>query len=132
MAHPDLETAEAAEAGLVRLPEDRQRLYWDVIMSVLPELVRQAVEARMIKGYEYQSEFARRYYSQGLQEGREEGREEGLRRASLALVDARVPSLRGELERRLAGLSEARLEQLVIGLGQARDEDRVRAVLDRI
>jgi hypothetical protein len=127
MAHPELETAEAAEAGLADLPEDRQKLYWDVIMMSLPELVRRAMEARMIKGYEYQSDFARKYYSQGL----EKGRQEGLRHAILALVCARLPGLRDELERRLGGLSEARLEQLVVELGEVHDEDGVRAVLDR-
>jgi hypothetical protein len=127
MAHPELETAEAAEAGLAELPEDRQRLYWDVILSSLPELVRRALEARMIKGYEYQSEFARKYYSQGL----ERGREQGLRRALIAMVCARLPGLRDELERRLGELSEARLEQLIIELDKVHDEDGVRAVLDR-
>jgi hypothetical protein len=131
MAHRDLETVEAAKTGLAGLPEDRQRLYWDVIMSGLPELVRSAVEARMLKGYEYQSEFARKYYSQGRKEGREEGRVEGLRSAIIALVGARLPGVRDELERRLAGQTEARLEQLVIELGDVHDEDAVRAVLDR-
>jgi hypothetical protein len=127
MAHPDLETVEAAAEGLGGLPEDKQKLYWDVIMDCLPELVRKAVEARMIKGYEYQSDFARKYYSQGL----EKGRQEGLRHAILALVCARLPGLRDELERRLGGLSEARLEQLIGELGGVNDEDGVRAVLDR-
>jgi hypothetical protein len=135
MAHPELETAEAAEAGLAGLPEDKQKLYWDVILSCLPALVRRALEARMIKGYEYQSDFARKYYSQGLKqgrdEGREEGREEGLRHAIMALVCARLPGLREELERRLDGLPGVRLEQLITELDPVRDEDGVRAVLDR-
>ena len=101
MAHADLETAEAAQAALAGLPEDKQKLYWDVILSRLPELVRCILEARMIdlKNYEYQSDFARKYYGQG----REEGREEGLRRAVIALVCARLPELRGEIEGRLGG-----------------------------
>jgi len=127
MAHPELETAEAAEAGLAVLPGDKQKLYWDVIMSSLPALVRQAMEARMIKGYEYQSDFASRYVAQG----REEGRAEGLRDAILALVGARLPGLRNEVEHRLAGVSRARLEQLVSELAEVHDEDGVRAVLDR-
>jgi flagellar biosynthesis/type III secretory pathway protein FliH len=131
MAHPELETVEAAEAGLAELSEDQQKLYWDVILSHLPELVRQAVEARMIKGYEYQSDFARKYYSQGLKEGREEGRGEGLRNAVVALVCGRLPGLREELENRLRGLPEARLVQLITELDQVHDEAGVRAVLDR-
>ncbi|HWO23937.1 MAG TPA: hypothetical protein VNO30_34580 [Kofleriaceae bacterium] len=131
LAHRDLATVEAAKSGLAGLPEDKQRLYWDVITAGLPELVRSALEARMLKGYEYQSDFARKYYSQGRTEGRKEGREEGLRQAIIALVGARLPGIRDELERRLAGQSEARLEQLVSELGDVRDEDAVRAVLDR-
>ncbi len=131
LAHRDLETALAAEAGLAGLPEDRQELYWDVIMSNLPALVRSALEARMQKGYRYQSEFARRYYSKGREEGREEGRGDGLRRAIVALVGARLPGIRDELAPRLDGQSAARLEQLLLELADASDEDAVRAVLDR-
>ncbi len=36
--------------------------------------------------YEYQSNFAREYYGQGLEEGREEGRQEGRERLQAAVV----------------------------------------------
>lgn len=45
MAHRDLETAAAARAVIPVLPEDLQKLYWDVSLSGLPELVRWALEA---------------------------------------------------------------------------------------
>jgi hypothetical protein len=122
IAHGDLAIAEAAEAGLDGLPEDRQRLYWDVILSSLPDALRQALEVRMLENYEYQSDFARKYYGQG--------RKEGLRRAVLELVGARRPELRDELEPRLQDRSEAELVKLVIELGTAHDEDMFRAVLD--
>ena len=130
VAHPELETAEAAQAGLAGLPEDRQKLYWDVILSRLPELVRRILEARMLdlKNYEYQSDFARKYYGQG----REEGREEGLRRAVIELVCARLPELRGELEGRLGGRTEEQLVQLITELGTAQGDDGIRAVLERL
>ena len=135
MAHPSLETADAAGAALPLLPEDKQKLYWDVILAGMPELVRQILEARMIKGYQYQSDFARKYIALGREEGREAGREEGradgIRSAILTLVCARLPALRAELERRLADLPEARLLQLLTDLGEVRDEDGVRLVLDR-
>ena len=105
----------------------------------------------MIKGYEYQSEFARTYYFRGMEKGREEGREagreegreagreagreegreEGLRRAIVALVCARLPELEGELEQRLRGQPEARLVEIVTELGKVSDADGVRAILDR-
>ena len=135
MANPDLEVVDAADAAIAGLPEDLRQLYWDVILSGLPALVRQVVEARMIKGYEYQSDFARKCVSQGREEGREEGREkgreEGLRRALVALVCGRLPGLREELESRLREHPAERLEQLITELDKAHDEDGVRAVLDR-
>ncbi len=132
MAHRDLETVVAADAGLAGLPKDKQKLYWDVIFSMLPASVRSALEARVLKGSEYQGDFARSCYSQGHQVGREKGREEGLRHAIVALVGARLPGIRDEVARRLHGIPEARLEQLLIETGTASDEDAVRAVLDRI
>ena len=135
MAHPELETAEAASAGLPGLPEERQKLYWDLILSCLPELARRALEARMIKGYEYQSEFARKYFGQGreqlLEQSREQGRLEGLRQALVEMVSARLPGMRDEIERRLSGLPEARLIEISRELGNANDEDAMRAVLER-
>src|SRR5262249_10476263 len=132
---------EAAHAALADLSEDNQKLYWDMILSGLPRLVRQVLEARM-KGHVYQSDFARKYYSEGLEEGlvkgreegreggREEGREDGLRRAIIALVCARLPELRDELERRLRGQPEARLVQIITDLGKVHDEGGVRGVID--
>jgi flagellar biosynthesis/type III secretory pathway protein FliH len=55
---------------------DQARLYLDVIMMALPPAIRQILEARM-QHYEYQSDFARKYYGQGREEGRQQGREEG-------------------------------------------------------
>jgi hypothetical protein len=142
MAHRDLETAVAAEAGLDGLPEDKQRLYWDVILLSLPDALRQVLEVRMLEGYEYQSDFARKYYGQGreeglkkgreegLEKGLEKGREEGLRHAVLALICARLPELRDELEARLQDRSEAELVQLITELGKAQDADGLRAALD--
>jgi hypothetical protein len=124
MAHRDRETAKAAQAALPGLPEDLQKLYWDVILSGLPPHIRQALEAHMIKGYVYQSDFARKYYFQG--------REEGLRQAILALVDRRLPGLRDELEPKLHGHSEAQLLELIAELDQVRDEAGVRAILERL
>ena len=135
MAHPELETAEAACAGLAGLPEDRQKLYWDLILASLPDLMGRALEARMIKGYEYQSEFARKYFGQGreqlLEQSREQGRLEGLRQALVEMVSARLPGMRDEIERRLSGLPEARLIEISRELGNANDEDAMRAVLER-
>jgi flagellar biosynthesis/type III secretory pathway protein FliH len=76
MAHPELEIAEVAVGAISQLPEDRRQLYLDVILMALPAAIRRILEARM-QGYEYQSDFARKYYGQGRKEGRQEGRKEG-------------------------------------------------------
>jgi hypothetical protein len=139
IARPEVAEAEAACAGLDMVSEEDQKLYWDVILAGLPAWARQALEARMIKGYEYQSDFAHKYYAQGLEQGLEkgleqgleQGREDGLRRAIIELVHARLPRFRGDLASGLRGQPEAALVQLLGKLAKARDKDAVRAVLDR-
>jgi predicted transposase YdaD len=80
----------------------------DVIMMALPVAIRQILEARM-QHYEYQSDFARKYYGQGVAEGlekgrqagreegrqagREEGRQDGLRAAVVALARTKLEAL---------------------------------------
>jgi len=99
MAHPELEIAEVAIDAIAQLPTDQARLYSDVILMALPAAIRQILEARM-QHYEYQSDFARKYYGQGRKEGRQEGhkkgrqkgrkegRQEGLRAAVVSAVAA--------------------------------------------
>ena len=143
LAHPEAEIAAAAIAGFDGLSEADQKLYWDVILNGLPALVRQALEARMIKGYQYQSDFARKYYWQGHDEGLSKGREEGLiqgheeareelRREIVALVSARLPGVRDELDGQLRDQPEAALVRIAVELARTTDEDGVRAALDRV
>jgi len=81
MAHGDHEqgaTIAAAVLPAIRgLDDVRARLYYDLVYNSLNEAARRALEA-MMKGYEYQSDFARKYVAQGRVEGRTEGRAEGL------------------------------------------------------
>src|SRR5882672_6067041 len=53
--------------GMVSLGLDaeRSRLYCDLVLHSLPEAARRALQAMDASKYEYQSEFARRYYGQG-------------------------------------------------------------------
>jgi hypothetical protein len=123
LAHRDLQAALLARAGLDTVSEDNKKLYWDVIIAALPALARRTLEARMIKGYEYQSDFARKYYSQG--------REEGLRSAIVEMVCARSPELRGELSSRLRDRPEAVLVRIMAALSKANKRER-KATLDRL
>ncbi len=53
------------------LDDERARFYYDRVYNSLNEAARRALEA-MMKGYEYQSDFARKYVAQGRDEGRAE------------------------------------------------------------
>jgi hypothetical protein len=80
MAHGDTEQGATIAAAVLpaiqELDEDRARLYYDLVYNSLNEAARRALEA-MMKGYEYQSDFAKKYVAQGRNEGRAEGRVEG-------------------------------------------------------
>jgi post-segregation antitoxin (ccd killing protein) len=67
------ETEQGANIAAAVLPviqgldDDRTRLYYDLVYNSLNEAARRALEALM-KGYEYQTDFARKYVAQGRTE----------------------------------------------------------------
>jgi hypothetical protein len=80
MAHGDEEVGKTIARTLMDavagLDDERASLYVDLAVSSLNEAARAALEELMQSGtYEYQSEFARKYFAQGRQEGRQEGRQ---------------------------------------------------------
>jgi hypothetical protein len=80
------------------------------------------------RGYEYQSEFARRY----LEQGREEGRVAGLRAACQVLLESKLGALSAADTARLEALEDAgSLETLLLELASAADQAAARAALDR-
>ena len=72
MAHGDSDQgttiAAAVLPALQGLDDDRARLYYDLVYNSLHEGARRTLEA-MMKGYEYQSDFAKKYVAEGLAEG---------------------------------------------------------------
>ncbi|WP_331067376.1 hypothetical protein [Steroidobacter sp.] len=60
------------------LDTERAQLYFDLIHRSLSEAARRELSDMLPPNYEYQSEFARKYYGQGKTEGRAEGRRETL------------------------------------------------------
>jgi hypothetical protein len=124
MAHPELEIAEVAIDAVSQLPEDRRRLYLEAILMALPAEVRRILEVRMLKGYEYRSDYARTYYGQG--------REAGLRTAVLALAGSKLGELSESDIVAIEAISDPRaLTELITALGQAHTVVEVRAALDR-
>jgi Domain of unknown function (DUF4351) len=70
--------ASTAIVASAAVDAERSRLYLDLILLSLSEHAPKALEATMNSlGYEYQSDFARRYFAQGKAEGRAEGKAEG-------------------------------------------------------
>ncbi|NUN14473.1 MAG: hypothetical protein HUU55_12655 [Myxococcales bacterium] len=62
-----------------KVDEERGTIYADLILARVSPAMRQAVEEMMVANkYEYQSDFARKYYGQGLTEGKAEGVAEGI------------------------------------------------------
>jgi len=124
IAHPELEIAEVAVEAISQLPEDRRRLYLDVILHAVPAAIRQTLETQMIKGYEYQSDFARKYYGQGL--------EKGLQAAVIALARTKLKELPAADIAAIEAVSDQRvLTELITSLGQARSVRKARAAMDR-
>jgi hypothetical protein len=142
MAHPELEVVETALAAIGPLRGDLNQLYFDVILANLPEALRQIMlETRNMQGYQYRSEFARKYYNQGREEGiekgREEGiekgREEGLRAAVLRLARGRLASITPEDVAAIEAMhDEHTLTELIDALASAGSGTDVRAALDRV
>ena len=81
LAHGETEkgaTIAAAVLPAIReLDDERVKLYYDLVYNSLNEAARRTLET-MIKGYEYQSDFAKKYVAQGRAEGLTEGISKGL------------------------------------------------------
>jgi hypothetical protein len=85
-----------------------------------------------MQGYQYQSEFARKYYGQGHEEGLEKGREDGLRVAVVTLARTKLGKLSDDDLAAIEAVSDPHvLTELVISLGQARSARKARAALER-
>jgi hypothetical protein len=128
LAHPELEIAQVAIEAVSQHSEDRIRLYLDVILNALPAKLRQALEARM-QHYEYKSDFARKYYGQGLAEGRQEARH-SLQAAAGALARAKLQTVSDDDLAAIGAITDLSvLTTLVTALGNANSAEEVRAAL---
>ncbi len=109
------------------LDEDRAKLYFDLVYNSLNDAARRTLEG-MMKGYEYQSDFAKKYVAQGLTQGRTEGRTEEAAHAVLTVLRARGLAVKdADRERILAQKDPERLERW---LEKAAVAASVTAVLD--
>ena len=112
LAHGDGEQGErvllAMLEGLGVLQDDTAKLYYDLVWSRLTGPMQQALEEAMNKfGYEYQSDFARKYMAQGMAEGMAEGIAKGEAQEACRLVLRQLARRFGLLGQELHGSVEA-------------------------
>jgi hypothetical protein len=111
LAHGETDHGAAIAAAVLpairALDDPRARFYGDLVLNSLNAAARRALEA-MMKGYEYQSDFAKKYVAQGEAQGRAEEAARNLltvlRVRGIAMSDA-------ARERILAQKDPARLER---------------------
>ena len=80
--------AAAVLPAIRQLEDERARFYGDLVLNSLNEAARRALEA-MMKGYEFQSDFAKKDVALGRDQGRDEGRVEEAARAVLTTLRVR-------------------------------------------
>ena len=98
--------AVVAQAASMRLDFETSRLYFDLVSSSLSEAAHRALSTmdartRNFCKYEYQSEFAKRYVAQGVQQGRTEGEISGRLALVSQLLVLRFGPLAAEVQNRL-------------------------------
>jgi hypothetical protein len=80
----------AAVLATLRLSNESQLLYSDLVLAAVSEAARTALEKLMASGdYEFQSDFAKRYIAKGMTEGMAKGVAEGCAKSVLAVLEAR-------------------------------------------
>jgi hypothetical protein len=97
----------AALLATLRLSDERQVLYSDLVFAALSEAARAALEDLMAGGtYEFQSDFAKKHQAKGRAEGRAEGHAEGRAQALLAVLEARRVHVSDEARARILGCTD--------------------------
>ncbi|MFB9236554.1 hypothetical protein ACFFWC_13500 [Plantactinospora siamensis] len=133
-AHPDRDKIlHALVSGLNTIDRDHAALYADVVLAALPQAARHHLEALMISStYEYQSDFARRYFGQGkaegIAEGRTEGKAEGEATALLAVLAARGIDVSDAARQRITGCTDT--DQLETWIRRATTAASINDILD--
>jgi hypothetical protein len=118
---------EALVTALDVIDRDHANLYTDLVLMVLPAAARDCLEDLMtsiVHRYEYQSEFARRYFSQGEAQGEARGEAKAL----LAILDARGIAIPDDIRARIADCTD--LDQLDVWIRRAATADKIQDLDD--
>jgi len=131
IAHGETEAGEAIASAMLpvikELDADRSRLYYDLVYNSVNEAARRVLEA-MMKNYEYQSPFAKKYVAEGRAEGRTEGRTEEAARNLLTVLRVRGLTVPEAIRERI--LAQKDPERLERWLEKAAVAASVAAVID--
>lgn len=112
-----------------RIDEDQKADYADIVLWALGTAARSLLEERMSRGnHQYQSDFARRYFSEGKVVGKVEGKAEGEAEALLEVLAARGIAVEGEQLERIRTCSD--VDQLRRWLRRAATATTLTEVLD--
>jgi hypothetical protein len=105
----------AAATASADIDAEHSKLYLDLLQINVCESARKAIEVTMsgALGFEYQSDFARRYIAQGKEEGRVEGKSEGRVEIVLKLLALRFGSLTDAVEAHIRGAQDAQIDAVV-------------------
>ncbi|MBX3694060.1 MAG: DUF4351 domain-containing protein [Steroidobacteraceae bacterium] len=106
--HTSVQIALAAQIASAGLDADRSILYVDLILASLSKAARRELQAMKPAGYEFQSEFARRFVAQGEVAGERRGRAALL----IRLLTLRFGPLTDEGQQRLSQASSEELDAI--------------------
>jgi hypothetical protein len=105
--------ASAAIVASASIDPERSRLYLDLILIALSKSAPKVLQAAMNSlGYEYQSDFARRYFGQGKLEGKREGRIEGRVEIVLKQLALRFGPLTENVRARISSAQDVQLDAM--------------------
>jgi len=124
-ADPDRsKVLDALLSALTAVDPPLANLYCDLVLAALPEAAQHYLEGLVATGtYEYQSDFARRYFSQGKAAGEAKGKAAGEAKAVLAVLDARGIDVPARARARIAECSD--IDQLDAWVRRAVTADSV-------
>ena len=133
MAHGKSErgfdVGKTAVEAVMSLDEDRVLFYTDLVVAALSEAARRSLEALMQpEGYEYQSDFARKYFGKGKTEGKAEGKAEGLTKSLMTFLTARGFEVSEEVRNTIVSCRE--LDQLEKWIRRAATANSIDEVFD--
>jgi hypothetical protein len=127
MAHaqdPDMDKsvriALLAQMVSLGLDAERSTLYCDLILHSLPEAAQRALLAMDASKYQYQSEFAQRYFGQGKAAGVVQGRTEGRVEIILKQLATRYGAVSAAVEAHVRSASSTELDRVAERLLTAR------------